>query len=266
MSEKNLLKIVDYDAIRVITLNHQSRNNPFSAALETDIKTALCEADADDSVEALVVTGGNGRSFSAGGDFNEVKKLKGGDEVDLWIDRVTELYASALRVSKPTVAAVDNYAIGMGFQFALMFDWRVASSQAEFRMPELKHGIGCSMGGTILNHVLGFSTMQKIIYECDSISAAQAEHYGFVNQVVAPDQLLSRALEIARQLAAYPRASYRSTKAAVGQGLLDVLYRSAGKSKEVHRAAFADRSAQQHFARVLGEKYGAAQGHDAALQ
>ncbi|PCE22656.1 spore coat protein CotG [Paraburkholderia acidicola] len=255
MSEQKLVKIVNDDGIRVITLNHESRNNPFSAALEDDIKQALREADADPSVAAIVVTGGEGRSFSAGGDFNEVKNLSGGADVDRWIDRVTDLYASALRVSKPTVAAVDNYAIGMGFQFALMFDWRVASSQAEFRMPELRHGIGCSMGGTILNYVLGFSTMQKIIYECDGISAARAQDYGFINEIVEPDQLLTRAIAIARQLASYPRASYKSTKAAVGQGLVDLLYESADRSKAVHRASFSDRSAQRHFARVLGTKY-----------
>jgi carboxymethylproline synthase len=255
MSEQKLLKIANEDGIRVVTLNHESRNNPFSAALEDDIKQALREADADDSIAAIVVTGGEGRSFSAGGDFNEVKNLTGGADVDRWIDRVTDLYASVLRVSKPTVAAVDNYAIGMGFQFALMFDWRIVSSQAEFRMPELKHGIGCSMGGTILNYVLGFSAMQKIIYECHGIPAAQAKEYGFVNEIVEPSQLLTRATAVARQLASYPRASYKSTKAAVGQGLIDLLYQSAGNSKAVHRASFADRSAQSHFARVLGTKY-----------
>ncbi|MDA0574071.1 enoyl-CoA hydratase/isomerase family protein [Burkholderia gladioli] len=255
MSGPALLKILDEEGIRVITLAHQSRNNPFSAALEADIRRALRDADQNETVRAIVVTGGEGRSFSAGGDFNEVKNLTGGDDVDRWIDRVTELYASVLRVSKPTVAAVDNYAIGMGFQFSLMFDWRVVSTQAEFRMPELRHGIGCSMGGTILGYVLGFSAMQKIIYECDGISAVRARELGFVNEVIEPEQLLVRAKDVARQLAAYPRASYRATKQAVGQGLLDLLYETAGKSKAVHRVAFTDRSAQKHFARVLGGKY-----------
>jgi len=255
MSEQTLLKIADEDGIRVITLNHESRNNPFSAALEDEIKRALREADAAPAVAAIVVTGGEGRSFSAGGDFNEVKNLTGGADVDRWIDRVTNLYTSVLRVSKPTIAAVDNYAIGMGFQFALMFDWRIVSSQVEFRMPELKHGIGCSMGGTILNYMLGFSAMQKIIYECDSIRATQAKDYGFVNEIVEQGQLLTRATAVARLLASYPRASYRSTKAAVGQSLIDLLHRSADNSKAVHRASFSDRSAQRHFERVLGTKY-----------
>src|SRR4029078_9600954 len=97
-------------------------------------------------VKAVVMTGGVGRSFSAGGDFNEVKNLSGGGDVDRWIDRVTELYVHALRVDKPTVAAIDKYAIGMGFQFALMFDQRVLTEGAEFRMPEARHGIGRSLG------------------------------------------------------------------------------------------------------------------------
>jgi carboxymethylproline synthase len=255
MSLRNLVTINDDDHVRIITLNHPNKHNPFNEELENSIKAALGEADADASVRALVVTGGQGRSFSAGGDFNEVKQLSGGSDVDRWIDRIMDLYTSVLCVSKPTIAAVDGFAIGMGFQFSLMFDWRTASSTSEFRMPELKHGIGCSVGGALLRYMVGFSSMQRIIYECNSISALQAQHYGFVNNIVDQSDLLSAAIDTGRMLAAYPEVSFKATKKAVGSELLDILSKSAAASKEVHRAAFADHCAQHHFANILGHRH-----------
>lgn len=239
-------------AVRVITLNHRNKNNPFSEALEDSIKHALAAAQNDADVKALVVTGGNGRSFSAGGDFNEVRQLQGGAEVDRWIDRVTDLYLSVLRVEKPTVAAVDGYAIGMGFQFALMFDWRVAASSAEFRMPELKHGIGCSVGAAILEYALGYIDMQRIVFDCEGITAAEAARVGIVNQVTRRERLLDQAVSRANTLAHYPRVPYCATKRTMTRGLEEVLLRSAQSSKEVHRAAFSARSPHAHFDRVLG--------------
>ncbi|MBB5503128.1 enoyl-CoA hydratase/isomerase family protein [Paraburkholderia sp. MM5384-R2] len=237
--------------IRVITLNHQNRSNPFSEDLENSIKRALANADTDAAVKAIVVTGGPNRSFSAGGDFNEVRELRGGEDVDKWIDRVTDLYLSVLRVHKPTVAAIDGYAIGMGFQFSMMFDWRVAASTAEFRMPELKHGIGCSVGVAILQHAIGFTTMQEIVFACDSIPAEKAARYGIINELVDADCLLEQAISRANALAEYPEIPYRATKHTIVSSMEEVLMRSAQSSKEVHRAAFSSRSPHAHFDRIL---------------
>lgn len=241
------------ESVRIITLNHANSNNPFSAELEDSIKAALMRANQDPQVAAVVVTGGPGRSFSVGGDFNEVRRLKGGEDVDLWIDRVTDLYASVLRVEKPTVAAIDGYAIGMGFQFALMFDWRYAANTVEFRMPELRHGIGCSVGAAILRHAVGYTTMQEIVFACEGIHAEKALQYGLVNRISEPDRLLEDAIVRARELAEYPQIPYRATKRTICKSMLDVLLQSAASSKEVHRAAFSARSPHAHFARVLGK-------------
>jgi carboxymethylproline synthase len=238
--------------VRVVTLSHQNRNNPFSEDLENSIKRALADANADASVKAIVVTGGPNRSFSAGGDFNEVRQLRGGEEVDRWIDRVTDLYLSVLRVDKPTVAAIDGYAIGMGFQFSMMFDWRVAASTAEFRMPELRHGIGCSVGVAILQHAIGYTAMQEIVFACEGIPAEKAARYGIINQLTGADHLLEEAIARANTLAEYPQVPYRATKHTIVSGMREVLLRSAQSSKEVHRAAFSSRSPHAHFDRILG--------------
>lgn len=242
----------DVESVRVVTLNHNNRTNPFSEDLENGVKSALARANADDAVKAIVVTGGPNRSFSAGGDFNEVRQLRGGDEVDRWIDRVTDLYLSVLRVEKPTVAAIDGYAIGMGFQFSMMFDWRIAASTSEFRMPELKHGIGCSVGVAILQHAVGYAIMQEIVLACDSIRAEKAAQYAIVNQITDSEHLLEEAISRANTLAEYPKIPYRATKRTFTRGMEGVLKVSAQASKEVHRAAFSSRSPHAHFDRILG--------------
>jgi carboxymethylproline synthase len=239
-------------SVRILQLNHRKSTNPFSEDLEEGIKAALSRAQLDPKIRSVVVTGGNNRSFSAGGDFSEVKNLATNAAVDRWIDRVTELYASALKVDKPTVAAIDGFAIGMGFQFAMMFDWRVMARGAEFQMPELKYGIGCSVGGAILSKLFSLNVTRQIIYACDGIDAERALSYGLVDEIVPPGEAFSQALKMAGKLSDYPDVAFRATKRAVVADLLQTLYQSAEESKKVHRAAFAARAMQSHFNRILG--------------
>lgn len=245
----------DCDGIRIIQLNHMNRHNPFNRELEDAVKLALKKAGTDEEVEAVVMYGGPSRSFSAGGDFNEVKNLVGGEDVDQWIDRVTDLYTSVLTLEKPSVAAIEGMAIGIGFQLAMMFDWRLMSRQAALQMPELKHGIGCSVGAAILSELTTWNRMRDIIYRCEPISAMQAHQYGLINDVVDNPLLLDSAIATARSLARYPLAAFRNTKKIVNQTLIEKLEKSAADSKLVHRASFAAKDAQKHFRKILKEKY-----------
>jgi carboxymethylproline synthase len=245
-------------SVRVLRLNHRKPTNPFSEELEEGIKSVLARAQSDAKIRSVVVTGGDDRSFSAGGDFNEVKNLATNAAVDRWIDRVTDLYASALKVDKPTVAAVDGFAIGMGFQFAMMFDWRVMARGAEFQMPELKYGIGCSVGGAILSKLFSLNVTRQIIYACDSIDAERALSCGIVDELAPSGGALPQAVKVAKKLGDYPDVAFRATKRAVVADLLQTLYQSAEESKKVHRAAFAARAMQAHYHRILGDGLSAA--------
>ena len=245
----------NHDNVRIIQLNHENRHNPFSKELESAVIAALQRADADENVEALVVHGGADRSFSAGGDFNEVSKLVNGNDIDAWIDRVTDLYSAVLRVRKPTVAAIGGVAIGMGFQFGMMFDWRVMADSAELVMPELSHGIGCSVGAAILQELTAWNVMRDVIYRCEKITAQRALQYALVNDIAGDASLIDSAIKAARMLAGYPQVAFQNTKRVVNARLLERLIESAAGSKDVHRAAFTARDAQRHFQSILKEKY-----------
>jgi len=247
--------VEDSNNIRILTLNHSSQHNPFSEELEQAVKSALNDADSNDNIKAIVVYGGQDRSFSSGGDFNEIKNLSGGQDVERWIDRVIDLYRTVLMIKKPTVAAIDGYAIGMGFQFAMMFDKRVMSEQAIFSMPELKHGIGCSVGAAILEYTHGHTIMKKILLDCERLSAKQCADYKIVDSVVTKSNVLTIAIAKATLLANYPVTAFNSTKQYINRKFIHILESVKEESKIIHKKTFAMRDVQTHIKSVLGKNY-----------
>ncbi len=245
----------DIDGVRVIYLNHPNSHNPFNEALENSVKQALEVADKDQSINAVVVYGGPQRSFGVGGDFNEVKLLSGGDDVDRWIDRIMNLYLSILNVKKPTVACIDGFGIGISFQFSMMFDWRIMADTAQLIMPELKHGIGCTIGAAILHQISSYNNMKEIIYGCEKINAEEALNYQLINEIHPAANLLDKAILSAKKLAQYPKISFQNTKRAINKIMIDVLLQTAEDAKQTHRACFTTKSAEKHFINILGDKY-----------
>lgn len=246
-----LVLATDIGEVRVLTLAHEKPTNPFNLEMETAVIAALRETDDDERVRSVVLTGGVNRSFSAGGDFNEVRQISTDTEVDAWIDRVTDLYLGALDVRKPTVAAIDNHAIGIGFQLAMMFDWRIMSTHATLIMPELEHGIGASMASAILTATCGFDTARHVIMSCQPISASSALNSRMVDEVTEREFLIERAIQRAQRLGGYPDKCFSVTKTALTSTLRIVLEDTRQQSKIVHRAAFRAKAMHGHFNRIL---------------
>lgn len=256
----NLVTIEDVRRVRVLTFAHEKPTNPFNKQMKTAVTDALRDAEADDAISSVVLTGGYDRSFSAGGDFNEVRALSTPEEVDAWIDRITDFYLALLSVTKPTVAAIDNHAIGIGFQIAVMLDWRVMSTRASLMMPELEHGIGASMASAILTTTCGYDRARHLVMSCQPLSPAGALGAGIVDEVTEREFLLERAVQRAERLGSYPRGAFSMTKKALTAPLRDVLEQTREQSKAVHRAAFGARAMHAHFDRVL-DRPSVAAGH-----
>ena len=105
----------------------------------------------------MVVTGGANRSFSAGGDFNEITQLPylPPQKTEEWIDRMIDLYQSCLGINKPVVMAVDQHCVGIGFQLAMCGDILMVSPDSQFTMPEYRGGIASTIGSYMLDKVFG---------------------------------------------------------------------------------------------------------------
>lgn len=237
--------------VLVIQLNASNRHNPISAEMEKAMAKSLRDANANDDVKAIVITGGVERSFSVGGDFKEVKEFTGGKEVDQWIDDIIEMYVACLEVEKPTIAALDNFVIGIGFQLALCCDYRIATSRSQLIMPELKNGIACVLGQYMLEKMLGRAAMQEIVFGCDTVSLDDSLRMKLLNKVVDPADLHRQSMLMAESLAAYPEVAYRLTKREINhsfaQGLRDIV----PIAQSVHRAAFREKSAQRFMNKIL---------------
>ncbi|WP_036051468.1 enoyl-CoA hydratase/isomerase family protein [Bradyrhizobium sp. Tv2a-2] len=241
--------------VLVARFNHANSLNPMSPELENAIRSICRETDDNPAIRALVLTGGNDRSFCAGGDFNEVAQLSGRASVERHIDRLIDFYCTILKVTKPTVAAVGGYAVGLGFQVALSCDWRVGSPETKLLMWEVKHGIACTIGGYMLESFVGRAAMSDIIYGCEAVPVSWAANHKLLHEVVDSGHVVETAIARAQLLSEFPEITLRRTKETINQRFIAGLQKVALQAKEAHVAGFASRAAQQHFKSVLGQSH-----------
>lgn len=245
----------NYEKVRLLKIEGVNKYNPFSFSLNQEIRKALDNASNDDNVRAIILTSGIGSSLSVGADFNELKNFNTENDIDYWVDEVVNIYVAILSVKKPTIIAFDGYAIGMGFQLSMLFDYRIMSNRSEFRMPEVQHGLACIMGTTILEHLVGYNVMKSIILDYKPIDPSFALKTNLVNQVVAPEQLLDVSLEIAQKMANYPAISFSVTKSFMVRSLLSKIKAATDDAKKAHSECFIAKSPHEHFKKILKQKY-----------
>jgi len=201
-------------AVRVITMNRPERLNAWTRAMGREKAHAIKEANADKSIGAIVLTG-SGRGFCAGADIrdtleNESRQRDATGPVDRTEDTDWILL---VRRSKPMVAAVNGVAIGMGCTMLLCCDTIVASETAKFAMPFVRLGVVPELGSTqLLAARVGFGRASELCLSGRTFSAAEARSYNMVEDVVPPDRLMDRAMEIANSFAPHSALALRHTK------------------------------------------------------
>ncbi|MDI3389346.1 enoyl-CoA hydratase/isomerase family protein [Streptomyces sp. B-S-A8] len=240
------------DGVALVEFNDTHRHNPWSMPRMAGLTRLLTEFGRDDQVRSVVLFSGVGRSFGVGGSFHETAKFTGGDEVDAWIDQVTDLYIASLQMDRPLTAAIDGYAIGIGLQIALTADYRVGSSRCLLKMPEFELGIACTFGGFMLETVVGRAVTQKMLMSCAEWDAAQSERDNLLHEVVPAEALREAALRRASQAAGFSAAGFRKTKPYLNANYIEGLERTRVAGKLAHRAAFAAGDAQRKMSRVIG--------------
>lgn len=240
--------------IALVEFSAAHEQNPFSRARMRELRQTVLDLDGDENVGAIVLYGGENRSFGAGGDFHEVSEFTGGDEVDAWIDDITDLYTTLASVPTPIVAAVDGFAIGIGLQIALCCDYRIGSERSHLVMPEFQLGIACNFGGFMLESVAGRSVMQAMLFTCARWDARRALADRLLQETQPPALVLPRALELARTIAGYTTAAVQSTRPRINGPFVAGLERVRAEGKLAHRRAFAAGEAQQRMRRVIGRQ------------
>ena len=227
----------DVNRIRVIELTcNPHRKNAVS--IKGAIIDALQRAGTDSMVKAIVVYGGQNQPFIVGEDFDEIGNLSSNSKVNEWVDRAIDLYICALSITKPTVVAIDGKAEGIGFQFAMMFDFRILSESATLRASGLQNGVSCPLGATILSQLIGWNAARELVLQAQEVSADRTLRYGLINAVCKRERLLERAVADASAFSSYPTAAYSHTKNDLNKILIKNIKNTASAAKQVHLRTF----------------------------
>lgn len=194
-----------------LTLNRPERRNAFDRAMRGAFAAACAEADSDEEVRVVVLTGA-GSAFCAGTDLKEAPLA---DPPHPLADRTEPISAPVERLSKPVIAAINGPAAGGGLELALAADLRICSAAATFALPEVRVGSLPGSGGT--QRLLAFvapAVAWKMLLTGAPIDAAEAYRVGLISDVVPDDELRPFAQSIADNIAANAPLSVRAAKLA----------------------------------------------------
>ena len=198
MSTYKNVRVAVEDGVATIVIDRPSVKNALDLETVREFRSALVELGADAEVGVLIITGAGESSFVSGADINDIRARQRDDGLAA-IN--STLFAEVERFPRPTIAAVNGYALGGGCELALACDIRVAADSAKFGQPELGLGIIPGAGATQrLPKVVGMGWAKHLILSGDVIDAKQALEIGLVTAIMPASQLQVRARELARRI------------------------------------------------------------------
>jgi enoyl-CoA hydratase len=203
------------EGVALITLDRPDVLNALDAQTMRELVEALERLDGDDGCRCVVITGAGERAFAAGA---YIKEMAAATPVSLTVANTFARWERIRRVRVPLIAAVRGYALGGGCELAMACDMIVAADDATFGQPEIKIGVIPGAGGTQrLTRALGKARAMELILTGRNLPAAEAEAHGLVTKLVAPEETLAAALELAASVAAMPPLAVRAAKEAVNR-------------------------------------------------
>jgi len=239
-------------AVLLVRLNRPDAMNALNMGMKECIGAAMMEAENDPRIRTVVLTGTGDRAFCAGMDLRSFatngKELGQGDDADAEFLRL--LHGTIL---VPVVGAANGTAVAGGFQLLLGCDIIVASSQAQFGLPETKRGLFPAGSGMFLGTRIPLSVALEMTLTGDSIDANRAYGLGLVNAVVEPDQVLATAMAYAQRIAANSPLGLAATKELVRLGVSDAT-RTAERMRELRPIVYGSEDAREGAAAFVEKR------------
>lgn len=199
------------EVIATIKLNRPKVLNAMNKQMWLDFQVALEEVKNDPDIKVLIITG-EGRAFSTGADLKESK----GRTIEEYRDYLVGLQETSRRIirfEKPTIAAINGYALGSGYELALACDIRIAAEEAQIGSPEVKVTSSVTGGAMrLLQDLVGPGKAKELLFTGDYIDGKEAERIGLVNKVVPLERLMDEAREMAEKIANNSAFSIRMIK------------------------------------------------------
>ncbi|MCB0760198.1 MAG: enoyl-CoA hydratase/isomerase family protein [Flavobacteriales bacterium] len=200
MDYQNLL-IEDRENVRIITINRPQQLNALNRDTIDELGRELDAVDSNAPIRAIIITGSGEKAFVAGADIKEFAHFSVAEGKALSADGHDKLFNKVENLSKPAIAAVNGFALGGGLELAMSCHVRIASSNARLGLPEVSLGVIPGYGGTQrLAHLVGKGKAMEMITTAGMIKAEEALQWGLVNHVVAPEDLLANALNMAQSM------------------------------------------------------------------
>ncbi len=198
-------------SIATIQLNRPKVLNAMNKQMWLDLKTALEEVKNDPEIKALIVTG-NGRAFSAGADLKDSKDRS----LEAYRQYLTELQETSrmiIQFEKATLAAINGYALGSGYELALACDIRIAAEEAQIGSPEAKVTSSVTGGALrLVQDLIGPGKAKELLFTGEYIDGKEAQRIGLVNKAVPLNRLMDETREMAAKIAANSAFSIKMIK------------------------------------------------------
>jgi enoyl-CoA hydratase len=222
----------------IVTINRPEVHNAVDAKTAALLFEAVEAFRQDESLDVLILTGAGEVSFCAGADLNDIGGLaarRGAKESGpMGISQITD-------IDKPTIAAVNGYCLAGGLELACWCDFRVASRNAQFGVLNRRWGVPLVDGGTQrLPKIVGLGNALYLIETGVLINSVHALRIGLVQEVVPRGQAVTRALELAEAISAYPQACLRNDRQSVYQGISLPLPEGLRLEQQLHQASLSD--------------------------
>lgn len=194
--------------VLVVTMNRPEVHNAIHAPMHHEMSAIWDDYAYDPDLWVAVLTGAGEKAFSAGNDLKYTAQggqMKGPDTGFAGL-------TARLDLDKPIIAAVNGFAMGGGFETALACDLILASETAKFALPEVKVGFFAAAGGVQrLSRQIGLKPATEMILTGKQVSAEEGHYLGFVNEVLSPDKLMERAMQLAEEIASVSPSSVRAS-------------------------------------------------------
>ena len=204
--------------VGILTISRPEALNALNSQVLSDLDAVLDQVEADSDIYVVILTG-EGRSFVAGADIGEMVNFSAIDGKRFGVHGGS-VFLKLENLSKPVIAAVNGFALGGGCELAMACDIRLASEKAKFGQPEVGLGITPGFGGTQrLPRIVGLSKAMELILTGKTIGAAEAKAIGLVSEVYPPEELMTKAMEMANMICANAQIAVCESKRCIRMGM-----------------------------------------------
>ena len=228
------------DGVRTISLNRPHAMNAMNRQLINEVSVAFDDANRDPETRAIIFTG-KGRAFCAGDDRHEHVHPENEEEARAVVDAIQRATVSIVMGAKPVVGAINGWAVGGGFEWAINCDFPIWAESARAFFPEVSLNLFVTGAVTsILPNIVGPIKAREMLFLGNRYTATELKEIGVAWKVVPDDELLAEAEAVAKQLAALPTLSTRAMKRVLNQAISGGLQHALSLETEATVAGFLD--------------------------